>query len=513
LPPPKKQTPSLKPHSSTRVLPSHSVRQGLLGLFFSATACSTVVFVAVPAGAQVAPPAAHEDEAFDVMNLLAQRGMHDVHHESWNIYGQSTYISSWKLPFRAPYTNANGSTNSLLPGAERSFTGSLSLFFGVKLWPGGEAYFVPEVISERPLSNLHGLGGSIQNFELQKGGSETPQLYRARTFLRQTIGLGGDKMEKVSDPMQLAGVVDRRRVVLTVGSFTILDVFDRNNVTWDPRQTFFNMAFMAHSSWDFPSDARGYSWGGTAELNWDDWALRVGRITPPQNPNQLPTDFRLYKFYGDQVEVEHDHQLFGRSGAVRLLAFRNRVNTGRFVDAIDAYETDPRRNATTCPGFNYGSGNESAPDLCWVRRPNVKVGVGLNVEQYVDENIGLFLRAMYADGQTEVEAFNPADRSLSFGVVAKGALWHRRFDVTGVGFAAAWISSAHARYLERGGVDGFVGDGHLRQGTESVFDVFYSVNFLRALWLSADYQFISNPAFNADRGPVHVLGGRVHAEF
>ena len=39
---------------------------------------------------------------------------------------------------------------------------------------------MPEVIAERPLSNLHGLGGAIQNFELQKGGSETPQIYQAR---------------------------------------------------------------------------------------------------------------------------------------------------------------------------------------------------------------------------------------------------------------------------------------------------------------------------------------------
>ena len=89
--------------------------------------------------------------------------------------------------------------------------------------------------------------------------------------------------------------------MLTAGNFTILDVFDKNNVSWDPRQTFLNMAFMTYASWDFPSDARGYSWGGTAELYWDDWALRIGRITPPQNPNSLAIDFRIWKFYGDQI--------------------------------------------------------------------------------------------------------------------------------------------------------------------------------------------------------------------
>ena len=30
---------------------------------------------------------------------------------------------------------------------------------------------------------------------------------------------------------------------------------------------------------------------------------------------------------------------------------------------------------------------------------------------------------------------------------------------------------------------------------------------------AADYQHITNPAYNADRGPVDIFGGRLHAEF
>ena len=490
-------------------------RSGALARMLGAYCVGRILLAPVPASAQAAPPAGHKDEAFDFMNLLSQHGLHDIHDESWNAYGQFTYISSWKLPFHsgAPYTNANGSINSLVPDAERSFTGSFTLFFGLKLWPGGEAYFVPEVISERPLSQLRGLGGSIQNFELQKTGGETPQLYRARTFLRQTIGFGGSNVEKTSDPMQLAAVVDSRRLVLTGGSFTILDVFDHNGITWDPRQTFMNMAFMTHSSWDFTSDARGYSWGATAEVYWDDWAWRIGRITPPKNPNQLETDFRIDKHYGDQVELEHNHKLLGKPGAVRVLGYRNRVVTGRFDEAIAAHQSDPTKNAAACTSFNYNSGNVTAPDLCWVRRPNVKVGIGVNLEQHITDDAGVFFRAMYSDGRTEVDAYNPADRSLSFGAVAKGSLWHRPLDVTGIGYGMAWISQVHADYLAQGGIDGFVGDGYLHKATESVLDVFYSVNLLNALWLTADYQHLVNPGFNADRGPVNILSGRVHAEF
>ena len=466
------------------------------------------------AHAQAAPPGGHEDAAFDFMNLLAHNNLHDIEEERWNAYGQFTYISSWKLPFSAPYTNVNGSTRSLIPDAERSFTGTFTLFLGLKLWKGGEVFVVPEYIAERPLSGLQGIGGSIQNFELQKTGSEAPQLYRAQTFLRQTFNFGGDKVKKDSDPMVLATTVDSRRLVLEAGNFTILDFFDRSTVNPDPRETFLNMAFMTHASWDFPSDARGYSWGGVAELYWDDWAARIARITPPQNPNQLPTDFRIWQFYGDQLELEHDHVLLGQQGAVRLLGYRNNVDTGRFADAISAFQADPARyNAGDCTSFNYGSGNFNAPDLCWVRRPNVKVGIGLNVEQHITSDIGVVLRAMYSDGQSEVDAYNPADRSLSIGAVAKGSSWHRPFDVTGVGFATSWISDVHAQYLAMGGIDGFVGDGRLHWAPEGLVEGFYSVNLLKAIWLTGDYQFLWNPGFNSDRGPVHILGGRIHAEF
>lgn len=487
----------------------------VLGAVGGACLAALVVLASPPASAQAAPPAGHEDDAFDFMNLLAHHDLHEIHEESWNAYGQITYLQSYKLPFSARYTNANGSINSLVPEAEQSFTGSATLFVGLHLWPGGEAYIVPEVIAERPLSQLRGIGGSIQNFELQKTGGETPQLYRSRTYLRQTFGLGGDRVEKTSDPMQLAATVDRRRLVLTAGNFTILDVFDRSTVNPDPRQGFFNMSFMTHASWDFPSDARGYSWGGTAELYWDDWAVRVGRITPPQNPNNLPVEFALWKFYGDQIELEHDHKLLGQTGAVRLLGYRNQVDTGSFADAIAAIEANPRDNAASCPSnvFNYGSGNVTAPDMCFVRRPNVKLGVGVNVEQHFTEDFGLVVRAMYSDGQTEVDAYNPADRSLSVGALSKGGAWHRPFDVAGAGFSMSWISAIHARYLGMGGVDGFVGDGHLNQAPEGVVEGFYSFNLLKAIWLSGDYQFLWNPGFNADRGPVHILGGRVHAEF
>ncbi|WP_263351233.1 carbohydrate porin [Acidicapsa acidisoli] len=465
------------------------------------------------ASAQNGTPAPRPEDEGSLMQLLTDKGLHDIENESWNAYGQFTYISSWKPSFYAPYTNLNGSINSLLPTAERSFTGTATLYLGLRLWKGGEAYLVPEVISEQPLSQLRGLGGAIQNFELQKGGATVPQVYRSRLFLKQTIGLGGKSEVEESGPLQLGTHYDSRRLVFVAGNFTILDFFDTNAFDVDPRQGFLGLGFMTYAAYDFASDARGYSYGGVGEFHWDDWAVRYGRITPPKQPNQLPVDFRLLKYYGDQVEVEHKHTIHEQEGMVRLLAYRNRENMGRFSDAIAAFEADPPKNATTCTGFNYGSQNAGAPDLCWARKPNVKEGIGAFAEQYIGHDIGVFGRGMYSDGKTEVYAYTSTDRSATVGVLAKGSAWSRSKDVMGIGGNFGWISDIHAKYLGMGGIDGFVGDGAITAAAEKSLDLFYSANLGKVYWLTGDYQHITNPGFNAARGPVNVFTVRVHGEF
>jgi high affinity Mn2+ porin len=463
--------------------------------------------------AQNGTPAPRPSDDFSFMQMLADKGLHDIENESWNAYGQFTYISSWKQSFNAPYTNLNGSINSLLPTAERSFTGTATLYLGARLWRGSEVYLVPELISEKPLSQLRGLGGAIQNFELQKGGSPTPGVYRSRLFLKQTIGLGGKSEVEDSGPMQLGTHYDSRRFVFAVGNFSVLDFFDTNAFDIDPRQGFLSLGFMTYAAYDFASDARGYSYGGIAEFHWDDWAFRVGRITPPKQPNQLPVDFRLFKYHGDQFEVEHKQTIHGQEGMMRVLGFRNREDMGRFSDAIAAFKENPEENAATCTSFNYGSQNATAPDLCWARKSNVKKGIGGFAEQYIGHDIGVFSRGMYSDGKTEVYAYTSTDRSFTVGALAKGTSWSRPKDLVGFGGNIDWISNIHAKYLGMGGIDGFVGDGAITAAAEKSVDVFYSAAFHKIYWLSGDYQRIGSPGFNSARGPVNILTVRIHGEF
>ncbi|NOT84287.1 MAG: carbohydrate porin [Methylococcaceae bacterium] len=447
------------------------------------------------------------------MGALSDWGLHDLQDERWNAYAQATYISGWKSAFPAAYTNLNGTPNSLSPNAERSFTATFSAYMGFKGWQGAEFYAVPEMISEEPLSGLKGLGGSIQNFELQKNGTVSATWYRARAFYRQTVSLGGATQAVASGPLQLAGNLDSRRFVFTAGNLSVIDIFDQNTYAGNLRQQFFNMAFMTHAAYDFAADARGYSWGVVGEFYYDNWAFRLGRFLTPKNPNDLPLDFRFFQFYGDQAELVHKHTLFGQSGAVRLLAYRNRENVGSWQDAIAAFQANPAQNATTCTGFNYGSDNAAAPDLCWARKPNIKMGVGLNLEQALTEDIGVFFRGMYADGKTEVYSYTSSDRSLALGVTMTGLRWGRPQDGLGIGYAQSWISEQHAQFLRMGGIDGFIGDGYLTVKPEQVIDVYYKLHLLPSIWLSADYQHIANPGYNADRGPVDIVSGRVHIEF
>ncbi len=132
-------------------------------------------------------------------------------------------------------------------------------------------------------------------------------------------------------------------------------------------------------------------------------------------------DWNISQYDGDQIEVEHNHELFDQPGVIRILGFRNRENMGTFKDAIAIFDSNPQKyNATTCTSFNYDSQNSGAPDLCWARKANIKMGIGINFEQQLTSDIGVFLRGMYNDGRTEVYSYTSTDRSLSLGTLIKG---------------------------------------------------------------------------------------------
>jgi high affinity Mn2+ porin len=80
------------------------------------------------------------------------------------------------------------------------------------------------------------------------------------------------------------------------------------------------------------------------------------------------------------------------------------------------------------------------------------------------------------------------------------------------GFVGGLSSEARA-YFAAGGLGILIGDGALNYRPEKVLETYYSYSLNSWSSVTFDYQLIADPAYNADRGPVHVLSGRLHAQF
>ena len=403
--------------------------------------------------------------------------------EAWNAHVQATYVWQAKPAFDAAYTGPA----SLAPWRETGYSFSATAAFGVRPWTGAELYVDPEVVQGKAMSGLHGLGG-MTNGEEQKTSGTSPTFYRARLFLRQTWNLGGDSQPVDSDMNQLAGSVASRRVVLTAGNLAASDIFDANSQAHDARSQFLDWALVAHGAWDFAADARGYTWGAALEYYDGDWAVRAGRFMLPAESNGLPLDTRIFKHYGDQVEVEHHHAWFGQPGTVRVLAFRDRARMGSFRDALAA---------------------AAPPDVGTVRRERSKTGFGLSLDQAVAGRAAMFARASRNDGQSETYAFAEIERSLSVGAT----LQVRGADTLGIAAVRNGLSQAHRDYLAAGGIGAFIGDGRLDYHPEQIAETYYKIGLGRYAALSLDWQHIANPAYNGARGPVNVAGVRLHGQY
>ncbi|MFM7024714.1 MAG: carbohydrate porin, partial [Limnohabitans sp.] len=376
--------------------------------------------------------------------------------------------------------------------------------WGLRLDSGAELYLNAELASGDPFArNLVGLGG-FTNGEITRAAGTTPQPYLQRLFWRQTWDQGGEREWLASDFNQMARWVDKNRFVLTAGNFSTLDVFDDNAYAKDPRTQFMNWAHWTYAAYDYAADARGFGWGVAAEWYRGDWVYRLARMTGPRKPNELQVDLDLLRHYGDQFEIEHAHELGGQPGKVRMLAWRNRAVTASFNDATAYLLTHaPATDADRQTFFQVRNGEK------------IKYGLGLNLEQALSQDIGVFLRTMKADGRTETYAFTEVDASVSAGALLNGRPWGRAADHVGLAVMENRLSHDRRDFLEAGGISYFIGDGahNFSYRPERGIEAFYSAGLGKHLWITADYQRIHNPAYNAWRGPVNVYALRLHAEF
>jgi high affinity Mn2+ porin len=424
----------------------------------------------------------------EILDFMA-KGPAALETDNFAFHGQATYVNQYSAPFRAPYSGPNSLDANI--GRE---TTDVTLYAGVRLWKGAEAWINPEIDQGFGLSGTLGVAGFTSG-EAYKAGADYPYVRLQRAFLRQTINLGGDVEKLDAGLNQFSGSQTADRLVFTVGKIGVGDIFDTNKYAHDPRGDFLNWSIIDTGTFDYAADAWGYSIGAAAEWYQGPWTLRGGvfdmSITP--NSTHLDSRFSQVQWVG---ELERRYAIGDQPGKVAVTGFLTRGGMGSFQDAIDLAAL-----------------NGGPADIAAVRHYQSRPGISMNLEQQLIANVGFFARAGIADGTKEPYEFTDIDRTVAAGFLVSGRQWGRNDDTLGIAGVVNGISNVHQAFLNAGGLGILVGDGQLpHPGNEQILETFYSFPVFSTK-ITLDYQLIVNPAYNRDRGPVSVLGVRVHAQY
>ena len=410
--------------------------------------------------------------------------------DNWNIHGQFTFIEQGYPAFRSPYEGAN----SLSGASQAQNTVSATAFIGYRPWDGTDIYVNPEITQGFGLSTTRGIAG-FPNFEAQKASFPMPRFDLARIYVQQTFGLGGEQETIEDGPNQIAGKEDISRITLIAGRLSVTDFFDNNAYAHDGRTQFFNWNIDCCGAYDWTMDQISYTWGAMVELNQKFWAFRAGYFLVPvvSNVDEFDTNFPNGEYIG---ELELRYSLFSEPGKLRLMAWANRANMGSYAAALAEPIITP----------NY-------PDITLVRQVRTNYGFNANLEQAITADLGVFSRASWSPGLDEIIGWTDCDESLSAGAQLKGTSWERPNDRIGVAGVINGLSPEARAYFAAGGLGILIGDGALNYRPEKIIEAYYSYSLNTWSSFTFDYQFVADPAYNADRGPVHIFAGRLHLAF
>jgi high affinity Mn2+ porin len=419
--------------------------------------------------------------------ILAAQDPPSTADQRWNLHVQATSIGQYHGNFPALYSG----DFSLAKHQEAEVSLTSTLFFGLRLWRNTYLYVDPEVAGGRGFSGVNGIA-NFPNGEMPRVAAATPKPYLARAYITQDIALGAARESVEDEENQLAGSRPERRYSVTVGRFTLTDFFDDNKYSHDPRTQFMGWAVMYNGAWDYPADTRGYTWGWVHELHMKHWSLRYGSAAEPRVANGLRFDRRILRDRGDVIEGELRVKPNGHDGVIRALSYFNHTDSGSYANALKL----------------------APPDVAAVHRPGtLKYGFGLNIEQELAKDIGVFGRLGWNDGKTESFAYAVIDRLANAGVSVTGSRWRRPHDTAATAFTVVGISGVHGLYLSRGGNDFMIGDGALNRGSEYSSETYYAAELVKGFFATLDLQHITNPAYNRDRGPVWAGSLRLHVEW
>jgi high affinity Mn2+ porin len=428
--------------------------------------------------------------------ICAQTSADSMKSKNWTHHFQLTVIAQKHAGFHSAYAGENSLADSVEPTAT-SLTSTL--FVGRRLWKGAAVYFNPEVSGGKGLSFTKGVAGAL-NGETYRVGATEPQVFIARAYLQQTLPLGKTQYEYVPDDInQVSGTLPANRLTLSIGKFAISDFFDDNSYSKDPRTQFFNWSLWANGAWDYPADTKGYTFGVVAELIKPTWAVRFSSVAVPRIANFHLMEYNFFRAHSETIEFDHKIVIHKKPGNICLIMSNTNSRAPSYSEGLKAIAINDSFL------LNVISGNTENNSY-----GGKKFGIGVNIAQQLTDDLGFFSRVGWNDGRYASWAFTEIDKTLSVGLSITGNKWRRLDDVFGMAIAINGISNEHRGFLRAGGYGFIVGDGKLNYGCESIIESYYNAKLSKFSWLTFDYQFVNNPAYNKDRGPVHVFGLRLH---
>ncbi len=456
--------------------------------------CGLFVCLAIgnPARAQDAPPvpSSGDDASTTDPGTLFP---HSETSRFW-ISGQANFITQAHPAFHSPYEGPN----SLSPAAQDATSRVLTLLTGF------EAGGTTEFLADLQETGGHGIGealglAGVTNLDVVRTPTLSKAPYLARLMWHQVIPLSGEKAPSERTPLSLFTELPVRRLEIRFGKFSLADFFDVNKYGSDSNFQFMNWTLDNNGAYDYASNTRGFTIAAMVEYDYRHGALRFAEALMPKVANGIHLDADLARAHSENVEFEWHHAFVPRREAViRLLGYSNEANMGIYSVAV----------------ANFLNGTTPKPDItAHPLQTTTKYGFGVNIEQPINDWMGLFARWGWNEGQHESFAYTEVDETEQIGAGANGSRWGRKLDRAGLAFISNGISRDHQEYLRLGGLGFLLGDGNLNYGRENIVETYYTLHVWRGLFTSLDAQYVANPGYNRDRGPVFVPALRLHLEF
>jgi hypothetical protein len=469
----------------------------LLGITGAACAQAPVAQPSVAAGQLPSVPPTEANQALPADDPQLTMAPHIEGNRYW-ISGQANIIFQSRLPFHSPYQGPNSFRNAA------EYKTSLVGTFYTAWRPGHSIRYSTDLIFDleaaggRGLSQALGLAGE-PNLDVVRNPYLSTVPYPARYGIHQVVGLTEKTTTQEPGPFALASSVPLRRFEFRIGKLTVPDFFDLNGPGSDTHLQFMNWTVDNNGAFDYAADTRGYTVGGMAEYDDRLWSIRYGMFAMPIVANGIDLDWAFSRAHGQNGEFELRHSFVAnRKGEQRILFYANRAHMGSYREAVDAFL----------------AGTDKTPTIVFHEHFSaLKYGFGYNTEQQLTDNLRVFGRFGWNEGQLESFAYTEVDQTVELGGDYLGRRWHRPNDRIGVAFVSNAIKRDHQNYLRYGGLGFLLGDGNLNYGRENVVESYYNWHAWKGLFYSVDVQHFNNPGYNRDRGPVWVGSVRAHVDF